>query len=117
MLYPVLRFAQLHDKRVFLLTAKNLQQEMAGKVLELLNPEAAFSSLQLRAKARMCANHELLCHEEYCGYARDYFLKLHSSGVVQRLVAEHPDLRPDVVFDAASGCEICPFEVSLELVR
>lgn len=116
-LYPVLRFAQLHDKRVFLLTAKNLQQEMAGKVLELLNPEAAFSSLQLRAKARMCANHELLCHEEYCGYARDYFLKLHSSGVVQRLVAEHPDLRPDVVFDAASGCEICPFEVSLELVR
>ena len=79
-LYPVLRYAQRHDKRIFVLTAKNLQQEMAGHVLRLLNPESAFRSVRLRAKARMCANDQVLCHEEYCRYARDYFVKLRSSG-------------------------------------
>ena len=45
-------------------------------VLRLLNPDRAFRSVRLRAKARMCANDQVLCHEEYCAYARDYFVKL-----------------------------------------
>ena len=32
-----------------------------------------FHSLRLRAKAKMCANDEVLCHEEYCPFARDYY--------------------------------------------
>ncbi|HVR30447.1 MAG TPA: helicase C-terminal domain-containing protein [Thermoanaerobaculia bacterium] len=116
-LYPALRFAQRHDKRIFVLTAKNLQQEMAGHVLRLLNPDRAFHSLRLRAKARMCANHEVLCHEEYCPYARDYFPKLRSSGVVPQLLETHADLLPDDVFAAAKAAEVCPFEVSLEIAR
>lgn len=116
-LFPVLRFAALHDKRVFVLTAKNLQQEMAGTVLRLLNPDGAFHSLQLRAKARMCANDELICHEEYCRFARDYFFKLQGSGLVPRLLERHSDLVPDDVFAEARASEVCPFEVSLELTR
>ena len=116
-LFPALRYAQRHDKRVFVLTAKNLQQEMAGHVLRLLNPDRAFRSLRLRAKARMCANDEVLCHEEYCPYARDYFAKLRGSGIVPRLLDIHADLLPDVVFEQAKAAEVCPFEVSLELAR
>ena len=80
-LYPALRYALANDKKVFVLTAKNLQQEMATAVLEMLNLDDRFHSLQLRAKARMCANEELICHEEYCPYARDYYMKLQSSAV------------------------------------
>ena len=116
-LYPVLRYAQRHDKRVFVLTAKNLQQEMAGHVLRLLNPESAFRSVRLRAKARMCANDQVICHEEYCRYARDYFVKLRSSGVVQRLLETWADVMPDVVYEEAKAAEVCPFEVSLEVAR
>jgi DNA excision repair protein ERCC-2 len=116
-LFPALRFALQHDKRVFVLTAKTLQQTMATSVLELLNREGAFHSLQLRAKSKMCANDEILCHEEYCPYAREYFAKLHSSRIVRRIKEAQTTLLPDAVFDAAEAVEVCPFEVSLELSR
>jgi DNA excision repair protein ERCC-2 len=114
-LYPVLKHALAHDQRVFVLTAKTLQQEMAGRVLELLNRDGAFHSLRLRAKARMCANDEVLCHEEYCPWAKDYYAKLHRTQVVERLLEGDPNLRPDTVFELARDSEVCPFEVSLEL--
>jgi DNA excision repair protein ERCC-2 len=114
-LYPALRHALEHDRRVYVLTAKTLQQKMSTAVLEMLNTEAAFRSLRLRAKAKMCANDEVLCHEDYCVYARDYALKLSRSSLVPTLLAEHPHLEPDAVFAAARAHELCPFEVSLEL--
>ena len=88
---------------------------MATTVVKLLNPEGAFHSLRLRAKAKMCANDQVICHEEYCPYARDYYAKLQSSGVVARLLDDHPTLEPDAVFARAREAEVCPFEVSLEL--
>lgn len=116
-LLPALRFALAHDKRIFVLTAKTLQQEMAIQVLRLLNREESFHSLQLRAKAKMCANDQILCHEEYCTFARDYYSKLHGSGLTARLLESRTTLLPDDIFAAARASEVCPFEVSLELSR
>lgn len=116
-LLPALRYALRTDKRVFVLTAKTLQQEMATQVLELLNTEGAFHSLRLRAKAKMCANDEVLCHEEYCPYARDYYQKVQSSHLLRRLPTEFPNMDPDTLFEIAKLTEVCPFEVSLELSR
>ena len=81
-LYPALRYALANDKQLFVLTAKNTQQEMATAVLRLLNPDGAFHSLRLRAKARMCANDQIICHEEYCRFAKDYGLKLATTGLL-----------------------------------
>jgi DNA excision repair protein ERCC-2 len=114
-LYPALRYALEHDKKIYVLTAKTLQQEMATAVLSLLNQDKAFSSLRLRAKAKMCANAEVICHEEYCPYARDYYSKLRRSQILQRLVEESGTLLPDRIFESAQEEEVCPFEVSLEL--
>jgi DNA excision repair protein ERCC-2 len=113
-LYPAVRFALANEKKVFVLTAKNLQQEMATGVLELLNLDDSFHSLRLNAKARMCANDELICHEEYCPYARDYFMKLHSTAVIERLLESGGTLLPERIFEMARAAEVCPFEVSLE---
>ena len=114
-LYPALRYCLAHEKRLYVLTAKTLQQEMATQVLELLNREGAFRALRLRAKAKMCANGQVLCHEEYCAYAKDYQAKLQGSRLLERLLAHRSYLDPDSVFEAARAAEVCPFEVSLEL--
>jgi len=114
-LFPAIRFCLANDKRLFVLTAKNLQQEMALKVIRQVEAGPALHALRLRAKARMCANGEVICHEDYCPFARDYYAKLASSGVVPRLLREQPVLDPDLVFSAASQAEVCPFEVSLDL--
>ena len=114
-LWPALRYCLAHDKRLFVLTAKTLQQDMAMKVLTLLNHDGAFHALRLRAKAKMCANGEILCHEEYCPYARDYYAKLMNADLLSRLLDAYPTLEPPAIFDAAKETEVCPFEVSLEL--
>jgi DNA excision repair protein ERCC-2 len=114
-LYPALRYALAHDKRLFVLTAKNTQQEMATSVLALLNQDRAFRSLRLRAKAKMCANDQIICHEEYCRFAKDYGLKLVTSGVLAQIYDHYAAIEPDDVYRAAQAAEVCPFEVSLEL--
>lgn len=114
-LWPALKYCLTHDKRLFVLTAKTLQQDMAMKVLALLNESGAFNALRLRAKAKMCANSEILCHEEYCPYARDYHAKLLSSDLLAELLTSYPTLEPPAIFAAAKEAEVCPFEVSLEL--
>jgi DNA excision repair protein ERCC-2 len=116
-LHPALRYALAHDKRVFVLTAKNLQQEMAIKVLKQLDAGPEVHALRLRAKARMCANGEVICHEDYCPFARDYYAKLATSALVPRLLDERAILEPDLVFSASAASEVCPFEVSLDLAR
>jgi DNA excision repair protein ERCC-2 len=118
-LFPALRHALAQDKRLFVLTAKTLQQEMAMTVFKLLQgPDTgAFRALRLRAKAKMCANDEIICHEEYCRFAKDYFLKLESSQVVPRLLQGLPVLEPDDIYAAARAAEVCPFEVSLDLAQ
>lgn len=113
-LYPALRHALAHGKRIFVLTAKTLQQEMASEVLGLLDQEGSFHSLRIRAKAKMCANDQILCHEEYCTYAKDYYAKLAGSGLIERLLDDGSLLEPDTIYAAAEAAEVCPFEVSLE---
>lgn len=114
-IYPTLKFALAHEKKVFVLTAKTLQQEMTARVLTLLDRDGGFHSLRLRSKAKMCANDEIICHEEYCPFARDYYQKLHTSQILDRLLTEHSTLDPSRIFDTAQAAEVCPFEVSLEL--
>ncbi len=116
-LFPVLREALARDLRVFVLTAKNTQQAMANRVIDMLNRERAFHALHLRAKARMCANDEIICHEDYCQYARDYYVKLQRSQLIPRLLDEHSLLLPDEIYAASKGDRVCPFEISLELGR
>ncbi len=116
-LFPALAYCLAHNKRLFVLTSKTLQQDMAMDVLRRLNSEGSFSALRLRAKAKMCAHDEVLCHEEYCPYARDYFAKLLSSRLPERLLAELPTLEPEAIFAAAKAEVVCPFEVSLDLAK
>jgi DNA excision repair protein ERCC-2 len=116
-LYPALKHALATDKKVFVLTAKTLQQEMAATVLALLNREGSFRSLRLRAKSKMCANDQVLCHEEYCPYAKDYYGKLASTRILDKLLEAGDLLDPDAIYDRARASRVCPFEVSLELGR
>lgn len=116
-LWPTVRYALANEKRVFVLTAKTLQQDLASRVLEWLNSESSFHSLRLRAKAKMCANGEVICHEEYCPYAKDYYTKLGSTHLLPRLLGAYNSLEPSEIWAAATAAECCPFEVSLDLVE
>ncbi len=114
-LHPAVQAALSHGRRVFFLTAKTLQQRIAVQTVQAMQA-ALFKSLQLRAKSKMCANAEIICHEEFCPYAKEYGVKLVRSQLVPNLLDEADHQDPDAIFRAARGAEVCPFEVSLELL-
>jgi len=114
-LHPALKAALSHGHRLFVLTAKTLQQRIAVDTARAMQ-EGLFRSLQLRAKAKMCANAETICHEEFCPYAREYGVKLVRTQLVETLLADSDHQDPDEVFEASRNNEMCPFEVSLDLL-
>jgi DNA excision repair protein ERCC-2 len=114
-LHPVVRAALGRGQRVFFLTAKTLQQRIAVETAKAMQ-DGLFRSLQLRAKSKMCANTEIVCHEEFCPYAKEYGIKLVRTELLQTLLEQNEHQDPDVIFEAARDHVVCPFEVSLDLL-
>jgi DNA excision repair protein ERCC-2 len=114
-LHPAVRAALGRGQRVFFLTAKTLQQRIAVDTAKAMQ-DNLFRSLQLRAKSKMCANTEIVCHEEFCPYAKEYGLKLTRTELLPTLIGQNAHQDPDDIFEAAKEHVVCPFEVSLDLL-
>lgn len=115
-IWPALRETLALGKKLFYLTPKTLQQEMAVETLGLLN-DGSFRVLRIRSKRKMCANDEVICHEDYCPYAKRYGEKMDRNGVIPHLVSTMSYFDPEAIFDYAKSLEVCPFEVTLELIE
>ena len=115
-LHPAVAAGLRTGRQVVFLTSKTLQQRMAVSALTAMN-ERAFHSLQVRAKEKMCANDRVLCHEDFCRFARNYPEKMAKSNILGRLRDSYPHHDPDTVFEEARREEVCPFEVQLELAQ
>jgi DNA excision repair protein ERCC-2 len=114
-LHPALAHGLSTRRQVVFLTAKTLQQKMAVSALRAMNPDGAFRTLQIRAKEKMCANDRVICHEDFCPYAKDYPEKMERSKILERLRESHSHFDPDTIFAEAKREKVCPFEVQLEL--
>jgi len=122
-LYASLRFAVKHGLAVFFLTSKTTQQKIVADTLRLWNVESqaspevpVFNGLILRSKEKICANDVVFCHESRCRYAQDFFRKLEESSAQEALLGEGL-ITPERIYAAAVEEELCPFELSLELLR
>lgn len=114
-LYPAVKQSLKLGKKLFFLTSKTLQQDAAVKALNLLN-DGSFRVLRIRSKQKMCAHSEMICHEDFCPFAAQYSAKMQKSGLLTHLVTSMSYFDPDVTFELSKSTEVCPFEVSLELI-
>jgi DNA excision repair protein ERCC-2 len=115
-LYPAVRQSLKLGKKLFFLTSKTLQQEAAVKALAMLN-DGSFRVLRIRSKQKMCAHTEMICHEDFCPYAARYADKMQRSGLLSNISTTMSYYDPDIVFEMSKSTEVCPFEVSLELIE
>jgi len=115
-LYPAVRQALKLGKKVFYLTSKTMQQDAAVSALKMLN-DGSFRVLRIRAKQKMCAHTEMICHEDFCPFAAQYSAKMEKSALLSHLETSYSYFDPDVTFEAARSHDVCPFEVSLELIE
>ena len=115
-LYPAVRQSLKLGKKLFVLTSKTLQQDAAIEALRRLN-DGSFRVLRIRAKQKMCAHTEMICHEDFCPFAAQYSAKMQKSALLSHLVTSMSYFDPDITFELARDTEVCPFEVSLELIE
>lgn len=121
-LYAAIRFAAQNRLSVFFLTSKTTQQKIVADTLRLWDAgtghpgQTHLSSLILRSKEKSCANDVVFCHEARCLYAKDFFRKLSDSNARESLL-EQGLITPERVYAKAVEHELCPFELSLELLE
>ncbi len=125
-LYATLKFALQNGLCVFFVTSKNTQQRIVADTLRLWVGQAdvdqagvptarPFTCLFLQSKEKSCANDIVFCHEARCRYARDFYGKLEDSHLVHRL-GQLPILQPGLLYQQAIDHDLCPYELSLELI-
>ncbi len=122
-LFAALNFSRRQGLSVFFLTSKTTQQRIVADTLALWDEARIeedgsgrpFTGLVLRSKEKICANDVVCCHPSRCAFARDFYGKLESSGL-RRSLADFTVITPDLVYQRAVENEICPFELSVELL-
>jgi DNA excision repair protein ERCC-2 len=118
-LYPALAHALREGLKLFFVTAKTTQQQLAVDTLQRMVPKGAherapFNVVHLRAKGKSCLNDVFYCHESLCDYAKDYQAKLERDGVVESLL-NTAIIDPDLFADTGQRHRVCPFELSLDV--
>ncbi len=124
-LYPALAQALREGLKLFFVTAKTTQQQLAVDTLQRMvsgqevpaereGDGPPFNAVHLRAKEKSCLNDLFYCHESLCDYARDYRGKLERTGVVDELLNIEV-IGPDLFADAGQRHRVCPFELSLDV--
>ena len=116
-LTPALRFALATGRRLVVLTASTLQQHLVVDTLRRLAPGRLRLATRLRAKARMCARGDLLCHESICTSAAGYAEKRDAQGLVARSFDARGLALPDAVFALGKEASACPYELQLDAAR
>jgi DNA excision repair protein ERCC-2 len=116
-LHPFLCDALRNDRRVFFVTSRNSQQELALETLRrMLPPGGPALALQLGAKERVCPQLQLGCVERRCPWGRRFVERLTRTGLLDSL-EERGVVSAEEISLEARAHELCPFEVSLRLAR
>lgn len=118
-LHPALTQALGEGLKLFFVTAKTTQQQLAVETLQSMvsgdgSEGPPFNVVHLRAKEKSCLNDLFYCHESLCDYARDYRGKLDRTGVVDELL-NTAVIGPDLFADTGQQHRVCPFELSLDV--
>lgn len=112
--FPVLKDAMSRGQKAIYVTAKNSQHSVAEDAARRLQETGAkVKAHTLHAKSKMCLKDETLCNPEYCDFARNYYDKVASSGVIEKL-RKKKNLTAKTFLKAGKEFEVCPFELQME---
>lgn len=117
-LFPAVKCALMQDARLFLVTAKISQQELALETLRRIVPagEGSFFALQMVARERCCPLEELNCMVDHCPYSDGFENRWMKSGILEKAFAAGV-VDGGHVQKWARSQNLCPFEVSMALAQ
>lgn len=114
-LFPaVASLAKTSQGRVFYLTAKSTQKQVAKQaVLLMQNNGLLAKTVVVTAKEKTCFLDTPACNPDDCIYAKGYYDKL--NGVMETLLKERDVFDCEDIAGAARRFGMCPFELSLDI--
>jgi DNA excision repair protein ERCC-2 len=114
-LFPALKALATgkHERLVFL-TSRTVGRLAAEDTLALLSREGyCGSTLSLTAREKICLSPGSACHGDDCPYARSYYDKLPAA---MAAAMDRPRLRRAEIESLAQEFEVCPYQLSLDLL-
>jgi DNA excision repair protein ERCC-2 len=116
-LHPFLCDALANDRRMFFVTSRSSQQELALETLRRMLPAGGPAlALQISAKEKVCPQARLGCVERRCPWGRRFVERLTRTGLLDSLETRGVVSAEEVAVEA-SVAELCPFEVTLRLAQ
>lgn len=114
-LFPIIQKAYAEKKRILFLTSKTTQQEIVKETLSKIVEQGLDLRVGfLKASKKMCANDIFFCHEDHCGFAKEYRSRLEETGLIKEIL-EQKLISPDYVYERAVQNELCPFELNVDV--
>lgn len=116
-LFPMVRQALKVNTRLFFVTAKVSQQELAlDSLRKLLGPDSKACAVQITSKDRTCPADDARCVDRQCPSLDNFYVRLHQSGVLTELL-EQPVIDRALLEKTAKAHHLCAFELSLTVAE
>lgn len=114
-LFPSIKtFADEANDKIFYLTAKNSQKDIAFKALKAMKDVGlAVKGIKITSKEKMCQCESRKCNPDDCPFAKDYYEKINQ--VILEVMANHDLIDESILLHYAYEYTICPFEMQLDL--
>jgi len=114
-LFPTIKYAIQHQKKVVYLTSKTTQQKIIRETLQPIVDQGLDITISfLRASKNMCANDVVICHEDYCPYVKNYQKEDLRKILISKL-RKKQILDPEIIFSHSKEANICPVEIMFDL--
>jgi DNA excision repair protein ERCC-2 len=115
-LFPLLKSGLRRGDKVFYVTPKNSQLREAESFLKsiALNGEGPLG-LIMTSKPKICMNTEVTCNPKACPFAKGHYDKVNEHKLISALRQE-PIITADVLRVYATRYEVCPYELSKQLM-
>ncbi|MBC7713162.1 MAG: DEAD/DEAH box helicase family protein, partial [Rhizobacter sp.] len=116
-LYPALKESMSRGQKVVVVTPKNSQHQVAEQAIGLMQEQGSkIRSVTITSKAKMCMKEEVICNPQFCEYAKDYYEKLATNDLVNKL-GKTKKLTNKKLIQLGEEFQVCPFELSLEAIE
>jgi DNA excision repair protein ERCC-2 len=115
-MFPMLKSALRRGDKLFYVTPKNSQLREAERLMASLQGGAdAPLGLVMTAKAKICMQAEVRCSPDVCPFAKGHYDKVHRHDLLKKLRQESL-INADVLRHYASQFEVCPYELSRQVM-
>jgi len=101
-------------EKIFYLTAKTVTRAVAEDAIRLMTAKGLrLKSVTLRAKDKICPNHECTCNPDFCPRAKGHYDRINDA--VMDLLENDDLITPEVTQEYADKHCVCPHEYALEI--